>query len=182
MTTKMNLIQRGTFNNNLPLNKITGFDSICQLHYMGAAEYECGALPKSLKRIVKNSDSYEFKKTKGSILRNYKKENLIIYYSKNNEDSFNIEEYINLIKKNAKGNHYTKLSSGLEYYLRNNLDENTFDFSWTKLDTVNFWWDIENDLFFFFGESKQEQILKMIECLHEKWKDELFPQTKKHFF
>ena len=48
------LVQRGTFRDKIDISKITGIDSIISWDYMGSSEFEFGALPTSLKRIVFN--------------------------------------------------------------------------------------------------------------------------------
>lgn len=166
------LIQTGLFRNDLDIDLITGFDSLVSIHYMGAAEFEFGSLPKSLKNIAKNSNDYEFYKIKGTVLKNVNNESMYLYCNK----SLNKEDYIKFIKKDAKGKCQTKRYDKLNSYLKNNFNELDIK-NYDNMSFCNFWWDIENHVFFFYGESKIPKIIKAIDCLKEKWKDELFPPT-----
>ena len=58
---KFYLIQRGKFNKDG--NGLTGRDGVVDLDYMGSAEFEFGAIPRSFRRIMHDFDSYVYTST-----------------------------------------------------------------------------------------------------------------------
>jgi len=110
-----------------------GFDSIVNLNYMCASEYEWGVMPDSLKRIRKNINKYTYLDVpiKGIIVTVFCKEN-----SKSNVNKYLIE--LSSGKMRTKNGHY------FDWYIKNS-DKNGMMY---VRDRVDFWWDIENDLMF----------------------------------
>lgn len=60
MRTHFYLIQRGKFNNDKLKTAftLTGRNGLIELDYMGAAEFEWGAIPKAFARIMRQYDKY----------------------------------------------------------------------------------------------------------------------------
>lgn len=171
------LIQTGTF--TYP-NEIDGIDSIIDLTLMGAAEFEIetvyengryvskNPLNLSLKRILKNRENYNFAKI--TRRKNTKGEQMYVY-CKTNETEETIRQIRELIKKD-----YTcKRSIYLTQYFKRTPEE--LDNPFVK----NFWWDIHNDFFIFFGEEKMKMLNSAMNNLYEKWKDEFKPKEKASF-
>ena len=128
------LIQSGTFRKMI--DKITGRNSIINLNYMNSAEFEGDALPKSTRRMIVNIDFYdvftfpEYVNNKGETLKVYAPKMFIEHISKIID---------NLIAGNL--NHTLKEWCTLPQYLKG---ENHYN-------KIDFWWDIENDFYIFFG-------------------------------
>ena len=156
------LVQSGKFK-NVDMDDITGIDSLIQLKYMGAAEFEFGGLPTSLKRIVKYHNEYVMEQ----LDYNDKQGNpLFLYHNPVNESG--PEEIHKAIRNLLRGKTMCKQPIGLKNYLESDNPEDQ--------RCMDFWWDIENDFFLCFGNKHSEQILYAIEQLKIKWKDELFPK------
>lgn len=155
------LVQEGTFRIDSEVEKVDGIDSIVEFKYMGAAEFEFGALPQSLKRIAKNLEEYKAFPTR---YVSHKKEKLFIF-CKENDLSFVRE----MIKRMRKNNQHLKI--GITFK-RNFEEESRF--------IGNFWWDIDNDFFFFFGENQVEKVKTAMKNLRVRWHDELFPKKTKN--
>lgn len=120
------LIQRGTIKNKD--KDEMGIDSHLSFDYMGASEYEWGALPASLRRI----------KEQKMVLTVAKIDNKDVWYLKPSKyTSFDVEEMlIQLSKNNIRLKCFIRFSKNFDQ----KETQNTFD--------ENFWWDIENDIMF----------------------------------
>lgn len=156
------LVQEGKFKET-PYSEIIGLDSLIDFRYMGAAEFEYGALPTSLKRIVKNSGTYLMETLK------YHDQNgnpMFLYHNMNAPNQG--EELYELIEQLIAGKIYCKRPINIKRYIQNSDSKD--------VHLMNFWWDIENDFFLFLGHENQEKVLLAIEQLKLKWKDELFPK------
>jgi hypothetical protein len=131
-TMKTYLIQRGTIKNQ---ELKIGIDSIIEFDYMGASEYEWGALPNSLKRIRNHINEYTYLDVPlfGKCVSVFC----------NNEQKAEVMEYL---KELANGEMHTKLGSYFDQYIK----PSKYGLEWQReypLKT-NFWWDIENNLMF----------------------------------
>lgn len=131
------LIQRGMFFKN-ELRK--GIDSILRFDYMGAAEFEWGALPESLKRI--REGQYIFTE----LIVNDK---LVGVYCKQNQIA-DLQEYLDgLAARKFRLHEY----SAFDDYIFTGRFNNRFDF----------WWDIENDIMFWReNEEFTNKFMKLI--------------------
>lgn len=157
------LLQEGNFRDESEIKKIDGIDSILEFRYMGAAEFEFGSLPSSLKRIAKDLDAYKVYTTR-YISR--KGEKLVIFCKE--ED---IEAVKAMLKKLRRGSQYLKIGVS---FVRNFKEEGMF--------LGDFWWDIDNDFFFFFGEQRIAKVETAMRNLRTRWHDELFPKPPKTSF
>ena len=123
-------IQRGTIRKNKDTNK-EGLDAFVKFDYMGSAEFEFGALPKSLRRV--RSEKQKF-----------------IYWEYNLENGVVVsvlcyKSYINLIME--------KLDAILGDYYRFKGYCDFKDAVYNPRPTTsNFWWDIEGDFFFWISD------------------------------
>ena len=171
-------VQTGTF--KIP-EEIDGFDSIVDLNYMGAAEFEqCivredgkyvtkNPLYLSLKRILKNRNDYAFSKI---VKRKNTKGEPMYVFCKKEETVDTISGIRELIKKD-----YTcKRGIHLTSYFERTLEE------LENPNLTNFWWDIENDFFFFFGDEKKNMLTIAMDHLYQEWKDEFEGKKKVSFF
>lgn len=143
---KTYLIQRGTIRDN---DSKTGIDSIIDWDYMGASEYEWGALPNSLKRIRKNINEYTYLDI--SVF----KKNISVFC--NNIQKSEVQEYL---KELALGKMHTKMAS----YFNNYVKPSKYELENQKKYplTTNFWWDIENDLMFWVKNQEFETKFKKL--------------------
>jgi hypothetical protein len=156
------LIQRGTFK-NVAKDEITGIDSLLNFHYMGSAEFEWGALPQSLRRIIEaNQGLYDFVEIESI---KDKESNTARVYCKREETSDAIES----VKHLSKNDYGYKEFAGMNKYIKEGI-ENSYR-------VCNFWWDVENDFFVVFGDEKQELLQTAIYKMEEKW--DVKPKPKK---
>lgn len=123
---KSYLVQRAKFRDEINRN---GLNNILSFDYMGSAEFEFGALPKSLKRIRENIGEYSYFEIQ---LDRYK---IIVFCNKNlfADVKYEIVEIV-LNKRNLKE------SCDLKYLFVKDLFCKCYN---------DFWWDIDNDFMFF---------------------------------
>jgi hypothetical protein len=127
---KLYLIQRGTFKENISKDIV-----LCQLgnivnwDYMGAAEFEFGAMSKAYTRILKDLDKYDFFFTDKKSLTNNKR--LVLFCRKDRYDKVmeELELYI-------KEGYQLKEFSGIREHFSTNVCQFNLDFS----QRFNFWW------------------------------------------
>lgn len=138
------LVQRGTFK-TIDINDIVGIDSLINFDYMGSSEFEFGAMPKSLKRIMTDVYTDNFKCYK--IIIN--KEEFIVFSKTlldNGKEVENFmqkayeEKYVHTkglvnIDRYFEGEEVWKLKKGCV-----NKKEKVTNYGY-----CNFWWDIDND-------------------------------------
>lgn len=136
---KSYLIQRGKFEDR---DYKKGLDSIVELDYMGAAEFEFGALPKSLANIRNRIQYYIYFDI--SIGTNV----VTVFCYKDKKDE--IRDYLNLL---ADGK--------MTLHERSDFD-NWIHPSKYYQSKINFWWDIENDLMFWKHNPEFELKFKSI--------------------
>lgn len=130
--TRTYLVQRGTF---IDREGKQGIDSIISFDYMGSSEFEWGALPKSLRRIRDNKDSYALQELLIQSKVNPKKSYRIAVYAKVND----LQEVYDRIRDLAEDKIRCKEWHAFNHFINPSWHE-------TK---VNFWWDIENDFMWF---------------------------------
>lgn len=127
------LIQKANFADQ---PKSTGLDSIIRLEYMGSAEFEFGAIPKSLARIRGNISEYDYTQ--------YAFENsgtkIVTIFCRKDE----VEQTTDYIQGLAENMYHLQESCDLKYWVYPGTFKNYCDF----------YWDIEND--FMFWKSSPE--------------------------
>lgn len=138
------LIQRAKFDNN---KGGTGIDALLRFDYMGSAEFEFGALPKSLKRIRASIADYtQFQYS----FKNYPAKVVTVCCKKEHADS--VGEILEQLSDNSLR---LKESVCLHYYVKSEPEEKYTDF----------WWDLTNDMFFW--KFNPEFDLKFKDALHD---------------
>lgn len=152
------LIQRAKFRNVKNENSET-VDQIIQFDYMGSAEFEWGALPKSLKRICKNID--EFIITESSI-KNYEQKFLFLLHNKN-DSPVEYEKYLlEDIAGKLRLKEWTNLHTHITGVMFN--DKPIPD----HVKELNIWWDLDNDIWFTFGKEQMLRIKNAIQNVKKK--------------
>ncbi len=135
------LVQAGVFKDKI--GEITGIYAIVNLKYMGATEFERGALPESTQRMLTNIEFYDV--FTFPQYENAQGEPLMVYAPR-----MFIEHISGIVDDLAAGkNYYLKEGCTLHNYLKGVKASNYDDF----------WWDIRNDFYIFFGEQKRDLVL-----------------------
>lgn len=155
---KMYLVQRGSFNDikNITNSGVFGRDNMIHLDYMGSAEFEWGAIPRSINRMAKNQANGSFI-IKDTGMKSVNGKSLFI--ACDNEETFEkakneIQKYlkdcadIHSVRKYVLKEYILFEYKMLEWYnKKSNSYERRFDF----------WFDIENDFMFFLLNEKDER-------------------------
>ncbi len=134
------LIQRGKIEDR---DFKRGIDSIVKLDYMGAAEYEFGAIPESLACIRECVNDYTY-------LDIPIKDKVITVFCKNDQKT-DVKAYLNGLASNKMR---TKLGSYFDMYINPSERFSTL--------SAEFWWDIENNLMFWKKDAEFEAKFKKI--------------------
>ena len=134
------LIQRGTMRHGVV--SISGIDSIVSFDYMGAAEFEFGALPKALRAMLADLSQL------GAHATDIRGANGEVYAICSTSVK---EEVIAILKQLADSDqHFT-------------LHERTdFKDALAGRSTINFWWDIENNWMAVIGPRGAGKIMKAL--------------------
>lgn len=154
----MYLVQRGNFNDikNITNSGVFGRENMINLDYMGAAEFEYGAIPRSLSRMAKNQANGSFI-IKDTGMKSVKGKSLFI--ACDNEGTFEeakkeIQKYlddradIHSISKYCLKEYILFEYQMLEWY---NKNSDSYD------RRFDFWFDIKNDFMFFLLNEKDER-------------------------
>ena len=113
--------------------------------YMGSAEFEFGALPKSLARVRENKTQYI---QTIAIIEEFPSKPVMVLCKETDK-----EEVLIVLNQLAKKELRLKEYCDLDNYLKGVQSFRTSDF----------WWDIENDFFFWRSyESYNEAIVKLL--------------------
>ena len=158
---RVRLVQSGHFKKDIDeLNKkdINGLGDIVSLDYMGSAEFEWGALPRSLRRMTINKDFYkvfvfnQYKDEKGNPLKVYAPQ---VFYK-------NVQNIVNRLAEHGYGlQEYCSLSDHIQKDKKED-DDTRFRY----IDKSDFWWDIENDFFMFFENT--DKVLMAMDALRKR--------------
>jgi len=149
------LIQRGGFK-NINHNEITGIDSLISWDYMGSSEFEWGALPDGLKKLMDSFDSLHI-----FVYNNIKdlNNNPLYILCRDYQKDEVTQVIVNLFSDNP---HRLKEWSGMSDYI-----SNPSRFS----QKTNFWWDIENDWMCCFGAEHINKLAIALNKTFTKKKD-----------
>lgn len=141
------LIQRAKFSKHNNSDAI-GIDRLLNFDYMGSAEFEFGALPKSLKRVRENiSDYVQFNYS----FQDYTDKTITVLCKKEYE-KYHVPAILEkLAIREIRLKHYIDLPE----WLRGNETYHKTDF----------WWDIEND--WFFWKQNDEFAVSFINSLNK---------------
>lgn len=148
------LIQRGRFKD--VKGKITGVDQLLYFDYMGSAEFEFGALPRSLKQITSIVETLVITNSK---IKDYKGTGVFILHAPE-QSADSIIEHLHQIKKGKM-----RLKEGARF--RENLDEPL-----NSYNVINFWWDIDNNYMFCIGKDNCRRLLKAVTAVRDQKKAE----------
>lgn len=150
---RLYLLQRATFKKDMV--KATKLSKLVDYDYMGSAEYEFGALPKSKARIIDNSDKYKLITIPELATPNGVPFNL--YCAEDRADEI-VEEIKKYIEKN---NPKELISYRLKEHI--NLAHMYYGFVWSVApEHDNFWWDIEHDFMCFYGAADRFNAFKRV--------------------
>ena len=136
------LIQRARFEDK---QNSKGIDKVLQFDYMGSSEFECGALPESLKSIREDISKYIYFQY---YFKDYPAKCVSVFCKKEDKDSvtFTLEQ---IAIKQIR----LKERCDLDKYLS---DNNTYRHN-------DFWWDIENNFMFWkFNPDFGSKFLELI--------------------
>ena len=142
------LLQEGKFKNGI--KEITGIHSVVKLEKMRCSDFDEWALLESRDRMITNIGFYDF--FSFPEYQNQKGEELQVY-----APAFFIQHIETIIRE---------LMSGC---LQKDLRKECRILNYQKGDDerVDFWWDIDNDYYVFFGEEKQGLIKEAEEQMRE---------------
>ena len=172
---QLHLVQRGIFKTNKNIHgepkEITGVDSIIAWDYMGAAEYEFGTLPASLKRIVSNHQKKQLEQHALVI----KEKPFVLFWSKSRAGD--LEELQAILTKLADdpysqsikmGSHFDRYFLGpTETRLKRGCKKKTEEVN--RIGYCDFWWDCENDWFLVpLEDDRREKVIKALDALVKK--------------
>lgn len=152
---KFDLIQRGQFKKDGQM--LMGKNGVVDLDYMGSAEFEFGAVPRSYRRIMHDYNNYSCFNTGIFTPEN---DELIVFCNK--EISDEIIECLNFFVNNPyKLKEYSELDK-IKTSKKN-------DESWNKRKT-DFWWCIDYGIdFMAFLKSNIDKFSKGISYDYENW-------------
>jgi hypothetical protein len=144
----MRLIQRCEFKTKT-MADVTGVDALFRYEYMGAAEYEFGTLPKSLRRIVANLSAYKSSRTKYTA----KDGRALMLFAASDDALASLDEI-------ATGRARVKMGSYLPEVLRGEDP---------KFYRTEVWWDVDNDWIAFLDEESGALIQKALHAVADRW-------------
>ena len=122
------LIQRGTFNG---IGKyLTGSEGVVSLDYMGSSEFEWGAIPKALRRLMYHFSEYEVFNTG---IYTPEKQELLVFCQKSCST-----EIIQAISQYIENPYGLKEYSELEKVPKAKKEDTSYDGRFS-----NFWWCID---------------------------------------
>jgi len=151
---RMYLVQRVEKRKTPRTNANPTVDDLYSMDYMGSAEYEFGALPKSLKRICREVENF---KIVTFPVKDFKGRNLQAFIHNDIKDT-----YVNEIVEFLDNKRHLKERIDLEYLIKGT------DWMGRPIEDCNdqLFWDIDNDVWFSFipGEMKnvESAILNVI--------------------
>ncbi len=144
------LVQRGRIL-NVRKKDVTGIDALVKYDYMRSAEFEFGALGKSLKRVVSSINTYQVGESK--VLDG--KESLWAI-----APGAILQEVTQVVLPGmCRGSYRLKERSGLPDCLTKK------DETWT----INFWWDIGNDWMAATTRDHANLVLLAFQKVQERW-------------
>lgn len=138
------LIQRAKFKDSDNNPSAKGIDKLLRFDYMGSAEFEFGALPKSLKRV--RADIFKYVKFDYTF-KNFPSKSVTVFCKKEQKE-FMPEILEQLAENKIRLKEYCDLSR----FIKDDADLRN-----------DFWWDVDNDWFFWktnpiFAKNFQEEL------------------------
>jgi hypothetical protein len=150
------LIQRGTMKKGMAV----GMDSFVDYDYMGAAEFECGALGEALRRLLEKLDVLRAFPTG---LNAPKGSEVWFVAPEENADAVR-----GVLLKLAEGDHkHFFLKEHSEF--RDAIHGRIAIRGGIEYPTTNFWWDIENDWVAVLGSENAYRLIIALKQLKSRW-------------
>lgn len=146
------LIQRGQFK-PIAFGEITGFDSLIQFDYMGSAEFEFGAMPKSLRRIAGAAANYSVSPSGMEA-----KDGRVLFVFCAPTDADEIKTWLACAAKRAVR---TKESTHLPAAL--GIEPDAYG------RRTDFWWDLDNDWLAWLDGKNTARVMRALEMLKARW-------------
>lgn len=154
------LIQTGKLKNTQGILNPSVDDSI-QFEYMGSAEFEFGALPKSLKRICKNLDSYIISKLSTKAFNGC---SFMLIHNPSRVSLEDVQEFVD----NQIGKNPARLKERSEIKEAVTGKGSFGDRRLEAREMKDIWWDIDNDFWIVLGEKNAVKILDAFKVVREK--------------
>jgi hypothetical protein len=145
------LVQRAKFR-NIPVEHIDGVNSLFDFDYMGSAEFEFGALPKSLHAIVDNVSEYHMVVVPS--VCNRQREPMYLYCHKGVTE-----------QANSNAIHLSKEMYGYKEW----CDMPNYLAGEKSYRVNDFWWDILGHYMICFGKDNADRVQVAIQKMVEKW-------------
>jgi hypothetical protein len=166
------LVQRGTFKDRIDISKIGGIDDIIEWDYMGSAEFEFGAMSKSLKRIMKRYAATGLRQVQCS----FGGKNFWLYAGARSDDEFRLLYAffdVQFRKDYSSPLYRTKESTNFSYYfegkeltrIKKGCIKKTEKYR--NIFYCDFWWDLKND-WFLIPDDKKRYVDIALDRLDEK--------------
>lgn len=150
------LIQRGRFQE--VHGPIQGIDGLVSFDYMGSAEFEFGALPRSLKEMCKAADGQQMYEV-GIRAHNGKGVFLVCTEAQT-------EKALVYVKELANPKCSYRLKEGARFV--ENLTGVSFGKPLHSFNTFDFWWDINNHYMFCLGKNNAKNLVKAIVAVRDR--------------
>lgn len=154
------LIQRMNFKKEPPTNP--SIDQLMGMDYMGSAEYEFGSLPKSLKQMTSNVDSFEVFGIKN--IKSFDSKMLCLICTKEQHEKY-MEFIPGLLKDEYRLKEWSKIKDRIEGKKFGDRDLDSWDMNIA-------WWDIEYNVMFCLGKEDARKILKALKVVRDNKKAE----------
>lgn len=152
------LIQRAKFK-DISIDDVTNIDSILSFDYMGSAEFEFGALFKTLTRIRDRISERMNTYAISHITLNEKE--ITIFVNTDEVSAIEINTVLNGLGGISKNGYHLKEYSGFNTYI--SPDEYDIKSQIKHPHNIDLWWDIDND--FIFWKRDDEFELKFMKAL-----------------
>lgn len=155
------LVQRAAMRENISNSQVVGYDSAFSNDFMGSAEYEFGALAKSLRKITPNLEHYQIFAHK--TLKHPDGRGLFMFCRPEVKDDLSsiLEILATDGSYSSKHGYQLKESAYLDNILKGQKSG--------LLAGINLWWDIENLWFAGLGKPVVVRLELALKKLKEKW-------------
>jgi len=143
------------------------------MDYMGSAEFEFGALPNSLRRMRVNREKLALRKVNvddSPSLSSDNRQGFLRTYSYLAPDEF--QTYEGFLMKLRRGSLHTKERTQFSIEEQTRIKQRSEKYTYSPT-IADFWWDIENDVMFFFRKEFSSRLPVFLNNSFKK----LFEQT-----
>ena len=160
------LVQTGTMK-EISTEDVTGIDCQVSYNYMGSAEFEFGALNKSLKRILLKIEDYFITPISAQEIKTPNGQPIRIICGKNC-----LADIIDFIKREVSGKDVRRTKERTDIYeIFNVLQKPRKSYThWrTSISKTNFWWDVENDWMMIYNKKHADDLFFGLQKLKERF-------------